>query len=264
MFPAPFPETARLTAFPPLQYTLPGAVSSAGERLPYKQDVTGSNPVPPTSPEAVLWSLVGQRPLCPTPLSMNGLMTVAAALLLVAISPPPPWAQDSPRAVFSNPQPIQIPSSGASNPYPSFISVMGVGGTVAEVTVHLSGVSHRWPEDLDILLVGPQGQSVLLFSDAGGQGSLENVDLTFDDDAAAPIPNSSRGGIPAGTYRPSNYGDGWDSLPLPAPQGACGQALSVFRGTDPNGTWQLYVYDDMGGDPGGISMGWSLIVTAAP
>jgi hypothetical protein len=39
----------------------------------------------------------------------------------------------------------------------------------------------------------------------------------------------------------------------------------VFNGTNPIGTWSLYVYDDSGSDGGSISSGWDLeIVMAAP
>ncbi|HMP84148.1 MAG TPA: S8 family serine peptidase, partial [Verrucomicrobiota bacterium] len=71
----------------------------------------------------------------------------------------------------TNSAPISIPatgSSGPASPFPSTISVNGVTGTVSKVTVTLRSLSHTFPDDLDILLVGPGGQKTLLMSDCGG------------------------------------------------------------------------------------------------
>jgi hypothetical protein len=38
----------------------------------------------------------------------------------------------------------------------------------------------------------------------------------------------------------------------------------VFNGTNPNGTWELYVIDDTGADGGQISNGWSLQISTPP
>src|SRR5438552_4232213 len=76
---------------------------------------------------------------------------------------------------FSNSAAISIPSSGSSGkagPYPSVISVSGVSGQVAKVTVTLLGLRHTYPDDIDVLLVGPTGQSLILMSDSGGAKSV--------------------------------------------------------------------------------------------
>src|SRR5262249_48919460 len=38
-------------------------------------------------------------------------------------------------------------------------------------------------------------------------------------------------------------------------------ALSVFKNTDPSGTWKLFVVDDASGDSGTIAGGWSLTLS---
>jgi uncharacterized repeat protein (TIGR01451 family) len=155
---------------------------------------------------------------------------------------------------------ISIPATGnkgKANPYPSSISVAGVTGTVAKVTVTLLGLSHSYPADVDVLLVGPSGQNVLLMSDAGTI-SASGLTLTFDDDAGI-LPQS--GALSSGTYRPTNYDTNSDDFPSPAASGPFGQTLSVFNGTSPNGAWSLYVNDDAVQDTGGIAQGWLLTLT---
>jgi subtilisin-like proprotein convertase family protein len=172
-------------------------------------------------------------------------------------------------STFTNPTSIVIPNppstgtaTGApSNPYPSNITVGGVTGTVTKVTVQLLNISHTFPDDIDVLLVGPGGQKMLLMSDVGSTNDLVNVSLTLDDAAAASLPDSAQ--IVTGTFKPTNIGTG-DAFPAPAPAGPYPdpQLLSIFNGLNPNGTWSLYVVDDLGGDTGNMAGGWSLSITA--
>jgi subtilisin-like proprotein convertase family protein len=164
---------------------------------------------------------------------------------------------------FSNPAPITIPASGTSGPaapYPSTINVSGLTGVVTKVTVTLNGFTHDYPDDVDVLLVGPGGQQCILMSDAGGGDDVSGVNLTFDDMAVVSLPDSTE--IRSGTYKPTNYGSP-DNFPAPGP-GPVTQPLnpplSVFNGTNPNGTWSLFVVDDFGGDAGNINGGWSITI----
>jgi subtilisin-like proprotein convertase family protein len=52
--------------------------------------------------------------------------------------------------------------------YPAQLPVSGLSGEIADVDVNLTGLSHAHPDDLDVVLVSPQGQKVMLTSDAGG------------------------------------------------------------------------------------------------
>jgi hypothetical protein len=144
------------------------------------------------------------------------------------------------------------------SPYPSNVTVSGLGSSVNSVQVILNNVNHTWPDDLDILLVGPGGQKALLMSDAGGSNDLINVNLTFQDGAPA-LPDSAQ--ITTGTYSPTDFEVGTDTFPAPAPAGPYGTLLSVFNGTNPNGTWSLYVVDDADQDGGSIG-GWCLLINA--
>src|SRR5262249_34018440 len=131
----------------------------------------------------------------------------------------------------------------------------GLTATVSKVTVTLSNLSHPFPADLDILLVGPQGQSVILMSDAGTADS-EAVTLIFDDDSPLSLPPDGR--IVTETFKPTNSGPEADVFPSPAPSPPYGSQLAVFTGTNPNGVWSLYALDDQAQDTGLIADGWSL------
>jgi uncharacterized repeat protein (TIGR01451 family) len=156
---------------------------------------------------------------------------------------------------------ITINGFGAATPYPSSIIVSNIAGTVTKVTVTLQGLSHTFPDDIDVLLVGPGGQNVLLMSDTGGGNALSGINLTFDDNAAASLPDSTR--INSGTYKPTNIDTNTDAFPPPAPAGPFGQTLSVFNGLNPTGTWSLFVQDDTSADAGSIAQGWTLSITTS-
>ncbi len=170
---------------------------------------------------------------------------------------------------FTAPSPIQIPSNsltqGPSSLYPAPLTVSGVGATLTGLTVTFFNLSHAYPDDIDILLVGPSNQNVLLMSDAGGYFSISNLTLTFSDSAASFLPDETM--LSSGTFRPTNYNAQFmvDSFAPPAPvEGPYGSTLSLFNGTNPNGVWNLYVLDDTQGNSGTMAGGWSLTVAAVP
>ncbi len=153
--------------------------------------------------------------------------------------------------------PISISSAGSATPYPSVIPIAGVSAPVSKARVRLFGFSHSRPTDVDVLLVGPSGGNLLLFSDQGGSAEVAHADLVFDDDAGAPIP--AAGPLISGTYRPGNVGGG-DVFVAPAPPPSGSTGLSVFDGIDPNGAWSLWVMDGVSDEEGGIAGGWCIEV----
>ncbi len=160
---------------------------------------------------------------------------------------------------FCNPARITINQAGASTPYPSLLSVTGIPAGPIRVTATLNGISHTATGDIDMVLVGPGGQNVMLMSDAGGGANLQTATLTFDDNAAAQLPASGTTVIPGGTYRPTNFGTGDFIQGLVEPFGA---SFAVFNGTDPNGTWRLHIWDDITFEAGSIATGWCVNITA--
>lgn len=143
-------------------------------------------------------------------------------------------------------------SDGPFLPYPSTIAVSGMSGTVSKVTVTLSNLEHTWPADMEILLLGPQGQSVLLLADIGRGKDIANIELVFDDEAGTAVPSP----IVSGTYLPTS--NGATSFTTPVPVGPYGSTMSALQGSDPNGDWKLYMFDDVADDTGSLNGGWSI------
>jgi hypothetical protein len=206
------------------------------------------------------------------------LATLPAAALFLALT------GSAGAVTFTNPAPITINDAinggtnpdtpSASTPYPSAISVSGVVGTVTKVTASFHGFHHTCSEDVDSLLVGPQGQKSILMSDAGDCGLTSQptpIELGFAD-GAPPVPCLPSGtALAAGTYAPTNDPTTPqdctedtttpDVFDAPAPAGPYLPGLFVFNTANPNGIWNLYVMDQFSQDFGGIDNGWSIDLT---
>ncbi|HYE30724.1 MAG TPA: hypothetical protein VEH27_04805, partial [Methylomirabilota bacterium] len=154
--------------------------------------------------------------------------------------------------------PITINEVGKATPYPSQIVTSNILGTIERASVRLNGLTHGYPDDLDILLVSPTGKGIVLMSDAGGQFDLNGATLTFTNGAAA-LPDE--GQINSGTFRPTDFETG-DAFP-DTTANTFGSDLGVLAGDSPNGTWRLYVLDDQVIDGGSLNS-WTLILATTP
>ncbi len=178
----------------------------------------------------------------------------------------------NPGAITLNNPTSPTPTAEPASPYPSRIYVSNLG-PVTGLTVTLKDITYPFSQDLDILLVGPQGQSIVLLSNVGpstGTHNASNVTLTFSDAAASRIPQTTALGSPGSsvTTKPVDYpGTDTDTFPTPAPSGPYGQPApngsatlgGTFDGTNPNGAWSLYVVTVGEGDgTGSIAGDWSL------
>ncbi|MBM2840491.1 MAG: hemagluttinin repeat-containing protein, partial [Bacteroidetes bacterium] len=149
----------------------------------------------------------------------------------------------SPTAYESVDVPKAIIDLGTIN---SVLTVSGFVGGIGKVTASMYA-THTWDEDLDIFLIGPDGTTVELTSDNGGNGdnygSACGTRTVFDDAAATSI---TAGTAPfVGTFRPEGS--------LAAFNGKSGAAA--------NGTWTLRITDDVGADVGTLQC-WG--ITLAP
>ncbi len=154
---------------------------------------------------------------------------------------------------------ITLNDNNVAAPYPTIINAECIPGPIKGLAVTLDGLSHSFPDDVDVLLLSPSGWAVKLMSDAGGNGSarLTNVVLTFSDSATASLPDASR--IESGIYAPTDFPPA-EVFPAPASDSMLATNFSPLLGTDANGAWSLFVRDDLGGDAGFIARGWSLSI----
>lgn len=140
---------------------------------------------------------------------------------------------------FSNNTVFAIPDGsfiGVSSP----INVSGIlpaiigAGTIVSVCVNLN---HTWDSDLDIFLQCPNGTMIELSTDNGNIGQ-NYTGTCFTPTAVIPI---TTGVAPFnGTYAPE-------------------QSFALLNGCSANGTWNLFVQDDVGGDFGTINS-WTLVL----
>ncbi len=163
---------------------------------------------------------------------------------------------------FTSNVPMSIPAtgsaSGPASPYPSSIQVGGFNqGRILKVRATLIGLSHSVPQEVDVLLVAPGNIGVILMSDAGSSLDVTNITLVFDQDGLGTLPTP----LVSGVYQPANYFAAPDPLPPPAPAGVTGHSLTRLNNRNPNGAWQLFVFDEVSGDSGSLA-GWSLTIQA--
>lgn len=178
--------------------------------------------------------------------------SASLALGLTVLAGPP--AAEAATYTLSRTTAINVPESTAG--LWASVSAFGLGGLVTDVDVKLSNLSHTYPGDFDIELVGPDGQAVMLMSDqCGGNPGIGPVSLTFDDDVPATL-GATNASCPTGSYKPGNGGAG-DPMPFPI----TATTLGAFDGTNPNGIWTVGIVDDADQDAGSIATGFTITIT---
>ena len=121
-----------------------------------------------------------------------------------------------------------IPPAGTRGTADFTFTVDDEANNISDLDVRFSA-SHTWDADLDVFLTSPNGTTLELFSDVGG--NADNFqDTVLDDAASVSIDN---GNAPFnGRFQPE------------------GGRLAIFDGESATGTWVLEVIDDGLGDTG--------------
>jgi subtilisin-like proprotein convertase family protein len=154
----------------------------------------------------------------------------------------------------SNASSISIPDSGAATPYPSPITISGATGTITSLEVTLNNLTHANAANLQFLLVGPTGLTAMILCNVGGNVSSRTLSFSNLDF------KSVSSTLASGSYGLSSNPQ--QTLPAPAPgPSPYPSSFANFLGTDPNGTWYLYIHDKTAGNSGSLSDGWTLRIT---
>jgi subtilisin-like proprotein convertase family protein len=113
---------------------------------------------------------------------------------------------------------------------------------IADLDVSIT-LTHTNMPDLDVVLMAPGGNQVVLFNDLGSN-TQQQMNLTLDDEAA--IPMGSYTAMSGMVYKP------------PA-----SRRLDWFDNQNAGGVWTLQVYDDLANN-GGVLQSWSLTICEPP
>ena len=191
-----------------------------------------------------------------------------SALALAAAS----FAASAADHTFSNATPITIVDNAAASLYPAPIAVSGVAGNITNVSVTLTGLNHTFIGDLNVLLVAPGGQKIILMGRVGSvtgtafgsNNNFANTTLTFTATAASAIIGNgdTSNVIASGTYLPT-AGLNLTAMPGSAPAGPYSTDLTTLNGAAAGqvGTWNLYISDHASADFGSLTGGWSLTIS---
>jgi hypothetical protein len=155
-----------------------------------------------------------------------------------------------------------MPSDGPATPYPSEKnSRFKNGRKILDVNLTLKNFRHQFSDDADVML-SYQGVTRTVFSDVGGDNAANNLTIKLDDEATNRLPDATR--PTSGTFKTANFANyGADTFLSPAPTATGLTQLSGFDGKSPNGTWKLWVMDDIpGGSPSVFAGGWSVTIKA--
>jgi len=166
--------------------------------------------------------------------------------------------------------PIPAIGLGGGGTYPGTLpsdpasSTVNVPGDVASITsIEISGLTHTWIGDMQVVLEDPNGVRHNIFvrpgllnpSPCGNQGDFLGGDYTFVESGGLNLPTTSNVGIDpvAGTYNQSfDPGSGvW-------PSGTANIFNTPMESiTGPGGVWTLRIYDWFEQDQGSFE-GWTL------
>jgi hypothetical protein len=190
-------------------------------------------------------------------------------LVLILIAIAAPFLSDN--SAFSDTYTLtqNTPLVFGGNTETSIISAGGIIGNITDVDVTLTGVRVndflQGISEFDVLLVGPQGQKIILISYVCEAFTTPGpLNFTLDGSASNGLPHGQQAPCVSGTFKPSDYRD--MAFPFtyilevpPAPPAPYSTDLSEFNGNFANGTWKIHAAEHEGNEGGTIDS-WTLTI----
>jgi hypothetical protein len=169
--------------------------------------------------------------------------------------------------ITTNTADIVVPAgpqtSGISNKYPATKTFDTPDGQVInDLNLNIQGFNHQHPDDVDMLLQAPTGESVMTMSDACGSTDINtSFNWAFDDESPFTFSDATFTNCNQNSIKPVDF-DTTDTMPAPAPARPYGTSMANFDGLQ-GGAFRLFINDDSGGDTGYIN-GWDITMTTRP
>jgi len=132
----------------------------------------------------------------------------------------------------------RIPQTGSSGTMKRDSLDIILDETITDINVFIA-LNHTYSGDLDISLVGPNGDEVFVFSGSSLTGNDIGVTTIFDDQADSSVNNSARYVTFSPKLKPNN------------------NLNSTFSGDNTKGIWKLKINDGSAGDTGRV-YGWGI------
>ena len=132
----------------------------------------------------------------------------------------------------------RIPQTGTSGTMKRDSLDIILDETITDINLFIA-LNHSYSGDLDISLVGPNGDEVFVFSGSSLTGNDMGVTTIFDDQADSSVNNSTRFVTFSPKLKPNN------------------NLNSTFSGDNTKGIWKLKINDASAGDTGRV-YGWGI------
>ena len=164
----------------------------------------------------------------------------------------------SPQTLVPLPGTGTVPGTAGAYPITFDLTGVPVGVDVTRVIVDVT-LQHTFPDDVRLVLQSPSGTAVALMANAGGSVDIAPGTLLRFIDGGLLMADA--GPIVATAYSPGQVFGGGSAIPAPGPALPHGLTFGEFFGEPVRGTWNLYAYDDVGGESGQITSVSLLIET---